>query len=289
MKSLIITGLVLLATLPGQSQIKNSTTAIVKVYGNCGMCEETIEKAADQKKISQADWNEETKMATITYDNSKTNLNAILKKIALAGYDSQEFLALDDAYNKLPACCKYDREKKTVAMVSVPVNNSSETKLNQNNHQHEGMNNAVPDVNQLKAIFDSYFELKDALAQTDAATASTKAKNMEKAIERVKMDLLNHKVHMVWMKVVKGLKDDVISISNSTDIALQRKHFISLSESMYQLAKISKPGETVYYQHCPMANDGNGANWLSKENGIKNPYYGSRMLTCGKTVETIKP
>lgn len=37
-----------------------------------------------------------------------------------------------------------------------------------------------------------------------------------------------------------------------------------------------------------MANDGKSANWLSKENPIKNPYYDSQMLTCGKTVETIK-
>jgi hypothetical protein len=37
-----------------------------------------------------------------------------------------------------------------------------------------------------------------------------------------------------------------------------------------------------------MYNDGKGANWLSKESAIKNPYYGSQMLSCGKTVETIK-
>ena len=37
-----------------------------------------------------------------------------------------------------------------------------------------------------------------------------------------------------------------------------------------------------------MANGGKGANWLSKENAVKNPYYGSQMLTCGSTVETIK-
>jgi len=37
-----------------------------------------------------------------------------------------------------------------------------------------------------------------------------------------------------------------------------------------------------------MYNDGKGANWLSTENGVKNPYYGSQMLNCGKTIETIK-
>jgi len=63
---------------------------------------------------------------------------------------------------------------------------------------------------------------------------------------------------------------------------------MSLSKNMYELIKVSKSETPVYYQHCPMANDGKGANWLSKENAIKNPYYGSQMLTCGSIVETIK-
>jgi hypothetical protein len=30
----------------------------------------------------------------------------------------------------------------------------------------------------------------------------------------------------------------------------------------------------LHLQFCPMAN-GKGANWLNKENAVKNPYYGS--------------
>jgi hypothetical protein len=57
---------------------------------------------------------------------------------------------------------------------------------------------------------------------------------------------------------------------------------------MYELLKVSKLETPVYYQFCPMAKGGKGANWLSKESAIKNPYYGAQMLTCGKVVETIK-
>jgi hypothetical protein len=46
-------------------------------------------------------------------------------------------------------------------------------------------------------------------------------------------------------------------------------------------------GKTVYYQFCPMMNDGNGAYWLSETRDIRNPYYGESMLTCGETVETL--
>jgi hypothetical protein len=57
---------------------------------------------------------------------------------------------------------------------------------------------------------------------------------------------------------------------------------------MYAVAKVYKADETLYYQHCLMYNDGEGANWLSKENTVRNPYFGNAMLTCGKTTETIK-
>ncbi|MFY7963827.1 MAG: mercury transporter, partial [Chitinophagaceae bacterium] len=68
----------------------------------------------------------------------------------------------------------------------------------------------------------------------------------------------------------------------------QRDHFTSLSKNMYELLKAAKANTTVYYQYCPMFNNGKGANWLSKEATIKNPYYGSMMLSCGKVQETIK-
>ncbi len=101
------------------AQIKNSVTETVKVYGNCGMCEKRIEKVGSIKKISKVDWNVDTKIATITYNAKLTNQDAILKRIALSGHDSDKFLAPDDVYNNLHGCCQYDREAK-VAVKTVP-------------------------------------------------------------------------------------------------------------------------------------------------------------------------
>jgi copper chaperone CopZ len=289
MKSiLLMTAVVLLSTTDCQSQIDNAKTETVKVYGNCGMCETAIEKAASKTKISKADWSEETKMAFITYDTKKTTLDEVLKNIALAGYDNQSFLAPDAAYSKLPGCCKYDREKKQTAMITQPAKDIAATTQNHANHQDEAMNNAAQETNQLTAVFDNYFSLKDALVKTDGNVASVKAKDLQTAINAVKMDKLPMDAHTVWMKVLNGLKEDAEHINATKDISHQRDHFMSLSKNMYELIKVAKPVETVYYQFCPMANDGKGANWLSKESGVKNPYYGSQMLTCGKTVETIK-
>ena len=284
----LIAAIILILTNAAQAQIKNAQTATVKVYGNCEMCETTIEKASFSNKISIADWNEKTKMATITYDSQKTNVDAILKNIALAGYDNQSFLAPDAAYNKLSDCCKYKREKKQLTLVVQTAKDITATMQNHANHEQNGMKILTQETTPLTPVFDSYFLLKDALVKTDGNTASAKAKDLQTAINTVKMDQLPMDVHTVWMKIVNDLKEDAEHINSTKDITQQRDHFMRLSTNIYLLIKISKPIEAVYYQFCPMANEGKGANWLSKESGVKNPYYGSQMLTCGKTVETIK-
>ncbi len=265
------------------AQIKNAKTETVKIYGHCHMCEKTIENAGNLKKVASVDWNKDTKMAILTYDSKKTNKDEILKRIALAGYDSESFLAPDVAYAKLPACCQYERENKTTANIEEP-----KMKMNSAESAEHTMSMETKGTNQLKDVFENYFALKDALVQTSGATASEKSALLLTAIKAIKMDKLPMDVHMVWMKVLGDLQEDASHIAETKDVSHQREHFMRLSKSMYALMKVAKNETPTYYQFCPMANDGKGANWLSKDNAIKNPYYGSQMMNCGKTVETIK-
>lgn len=269
---------VLLSFTACNAQIKNSVTETVKVYGNCEMCKAKIEKAGSLKKIAKVDWNEETKMATLTYDAKKTNQDEILKRIALVGYNSDKFLAPNEVYSKLPGCCKYDREAKI----------ADNTKAKEEMPKTAMTNQSSKNESQLKPIFDNYFLLKDALVQTDAKSASQSAATLLSAINTVKMETLKTEEHLVWMKVLKNLTADTKSIADTQEIEKQRNVFNSLSKSVYELIKISKQETPTYLQHCPMANDGKGADWLSKEDIVKNPYYGSMMLSCGKVTETIK-
>lgn len=276
---ILVAIIVLLSYTSCNAQIKNQKTETVKIYGNCGMCKSTIEKAGNMKNQANVDWNKETKMATISYDSIKTSKAEILKRIALAGYDSDSFLAPDDTYTNLPSCCQYERAKE----VSSTIDMSSKDHLEHSNKMTERQ-----EKNPLSAVFDTYFAIKDALVKTDGNTASAKATELLSAINEVKMETLKMDVHMVWMKVLENLKEDAEHIAVTKDASHQRDHFITLSKSLYEVMKLSKQETPIYYQFCPMANDGKGANWLSKEETIKNPYYGSQMLSCGKTVETLK-
>jgi hypothetical protein len=142
--------------------------------------------------------------------------------------------------------------------------------------------------NELMPIFEKYFEVKDALVKTDGKSASSKAKELTSAIKSVNMEKLTLEQHEVWMKVQADLAEDAEHISDTKDAKHQRDHFATLSTAIYKLQKVSKTAAPVYYQFCPMANGGKGANWLSEDKSIKNPYYGSQMMSCGKTIETIQ-
>ena len=265
------------------AEIKNAKVETVHIYGNCSICKKTIESAANVKDIVQVEWNKDTKMAILTFDEKKTNQQEILKRIALAGYDSDIFLAPDNVYAKLEPCCQYERTGKVVAKVEdiKPVILAVEEKVVM------PILAAKIQEEHLKEVFDSYFAVKDALVKTDGNLAATKAAYLLNSINSVKMESLTKEENVEWMKVMKDLVFDAEHISETKDAGHQRDHFTSLSKNMYSVMKVSKQETPTYYQFCPMANKGKGANWLSKENIVKNPYYGSQMLGCGKVVETI--
>tara|TARA_R110002124_G_scaffold198720_1_gene365594 strand:+ start:172 stop:1023 length:852 start_codon:yes stop_codon:yes gene_type:complete len=283
MKSIkiLIAIVLLLSPVLLRAEIKNKSTENVKVLGACALCKDGIETAAFQKNISEASWDKDSKMALVTFDNKKTSLDAVLKNIALAGYDNKHYLAPEDAYAKLPNCCKYERSVQKEAILDTKMEPDHSTMAH-----HE--KSVEADSDPLKPVLDAYYAVKDALVNSDGNAASLKATSLVKAIKAVKMGELGSEQHMVWMKVMKDLDFDADHISETKDLGHQRDHFSSLSENMYKLIKSGNPSEAVYYQHCPMAKDGKGANWLSQIPVIKNPYYGAMMLGCGKTTETIK-
>lgn len=85
-------------------------TSVFKVWGNCEMCKETIEKSLAIDGIIKSDWNTDSKLMTVSYDEKKINLDQIQQKIASVGYDTEKFKGDDTAYNSLHECCQYERK-----------------------------------------------------------------------------------------------------------------------------------------------------------------------------------
>ena len=92
---------------------ENTVNESFKVYGNCGMCEKTIEGALkDIDGIYSADWDRQTKMMAVSYDKTKHNQREIKEKISKVGYDTEDTKSTAETYDQLPACCHYDRPEK---------------------------------------------------------------------------------------------------------------------------------------------------------------------------------
>ena len=106
-KVLSIAGMFLFGAL---SVFAENKTEKIEVKGNCGMCEKRIEKAAmSVDGVSKADWNKETKLLELVFDDTKTDLDKVELAIAKVGHDTPKHKASTEVYEKLPDCCKYDR------------------------------------------------------------------------------------------------------------------------------------------------------------------------------------
>ena len=157
------------------------------------------------------------------------------------------------------------------------------------NAKMESMKTDPAFSDQLTCVYKAYLPLKDAFIASDAGEVSRTAKEVAKALEGVKMELLKGDAHMEWMKQLKTLNGIIQAISQQKNIDQQRQEFSNFNLAFYQSIKtFGLKDATAYYQYCPMANNDQGAYWLSDSKEIRNPYLGEAMLTCGETKETLQ-
>ncbi|MCV9929753.1 DUF3347 domain-containing protein [Flavobacterium sp. LS1R49] len=123
-------------------------------------------------------------------------------------------------------------------------------------------------------LLSKYYSIKNALVKSDARAASEAIINLQKEIKAE--DAFKEK---------NDLNTAVDKLAKANSIEKQRAVFNDVSIAMWQLvSSTEKVSQPVYYQYCPMKK----AYWLSSETVIKNPYFGSAMLTCGNVFQTKK-
>jgi len=141
---------------------------------------------------------------------------------------------------------------------------------------------------QLKEVYYDYINLKDALVKEDSKGSSKNATTLLSNLGKIDMKLLKDEAHNHWMSLIDEIKSSTTSIAGSQDIKTQRNHFKHLSSNLIKVVQIFGVKEKVYIEFCPMADNNNGAYWLSKEEQILNPYFGDAMLKCGEVKQTLE-
>jgi hypothetical protein len=164
-----------------------------------------------------------------------------------------------------------------------------------NNHDHGGMNenrevsvNAGEAKGDLSLILDDYFSLNKNLVQDDASGAAKASEDLISSLKDLKTSGLSNDQQKETDEIMESAVENAEHINrNAENIKHQREHLVSLSIDIKDLIAIVGTSQKLYEDFCPMADNNNGAIWISDIEAIRNPYMGSKMPECGKIQNTI--
>lgn len=135
-----------------------------------------------------------------------------------------------------------------------------------------------------KQIVVDYMVLKDALVATNKEDAAKTGKKLESTLKGFKVASYTSEQQRELKDIITDATEHAEHIGKS-EMDHQREHFKILSKDITDMVAITGTDTTLYQQFCPMYDKGSA--WLSMEKEIKNPYYGSKMMACGKVQKEI--
>jgi Cu(I)/Ag(I) efflux system membrane fusion protein len=139
---------------------------------------------------------------------------------------------------------------------------------------------------QLGTVVEAYLPMKDQLVATKLADR-TLLTSLKETLAKVDMMQVKGDAHVYWMKQMEAMKGHANTLLKKDDVETQREQFGFLSQALINALTAFGVDGTYYVQHCPMAFDNTGANWLSNEEQIRNPYFGDIMLKCGTVTDEL--
>ncbi|HEY1010513.1 MAG TPA: DUF3347 domain-containing protein [Daejeonella sp.] len=163
-----------------------------------------------------------------------------------------------------------------IACASVSCNQTADSNKKNTADSASVSSTSIADIKDenTQQVYNHYLTLKDVLVSSDFPAAKEAAKELAFALSKV--DGCENTAALAG------------KISNAKDLKEQRVHFTALSSDVIALMKHADVNSgTLFVQYCPMANEGEGAYWLSAEKEVMNPYYGDEMLNCGEVKDTL--
>lgn len=146
-----------------------------------------------------------------------------------------------------------------------------------------------PFTSPANGILHIYLHLKNAFVNDNDKAAASTANEMVKVLSAFDKRILREDERAQFENIADSIKEQAENIGlNTGNIKHQREYFDMISKAIYSLIKTFAAGQQIYVNYCPMYNDHKGAIWLSETNEIRNPYFGSAMLTCGNVTEIIQ-
>lgn len=144
----------------------------------------------------------------------------------------------------------------------------------------------------LTSLVADYYGLKDAFVATNVARVDSAASKMLSSADALtaylKEDSANGATLKPYLDTISSETKNLLATKDET-CEKKRIPFSKISDQLCtMLKKADVKNAGIYQQHCPMAFDDKGGNWLSNESEIKNPYFGKKMLECGDVTDSLK-
>ncbi|MDY7396774.1 DUF3347 domain-containing protein [Aureibaculum sp. 2210JD6-5] len=156
------------------------------------------------------------------------------------------------------------------------------------NHEKMNTSNDMMDVNSqnsgVQKVLADYMALKDALVETDKDKAAKAGNKLNNTLSEFDISGFTAEQQKELKDIIADAKEHAEHIGKS-EMDHQREHFKTLSKDIMDMVSITGTVNTLYQQFCPMYDGGSA--WLSMNEEIRNPYYGSKMLKCGKVQKEI--
>jgi len=177
----------------------------------------------------------------------------------------------------LTISCKDANQKEATTTLD------NETQLETTKNSNDMAMNDSQESN-AEVILKDYFNLKDALVNDDQAEAKDLGMSLSKSLSSFDTSIYSDKEQTEIQIITKNAQKHAEEISKN-EIASQREHFKVLSKNITDMVAITGTEVRLYEQFCPMYDGGTA--WLSTKEEIRNPYFGSQMLKCGKVQREI--
>ncbi len=165
-----------------------------------------------------------------------------------------------------------NKNEETTTVMDEEMNSEDQTDSTGTSNLEEVINVQFKETT-TQAAFEHYIGVKSALVASDNTEAQKHANMLLESLKEVKAE--------------QTLLDATQQLADATDINKQREAFSKITKGMEVVLTGAVSSGEIYKQFCPMAFDGKGDYWYSSSSEIRNPYFGDKMLKCGRVEEVI--
>ncbi|MBK8710434.1 MAG: DUF3347 domain-containing protein [Niastella sp.] len=144
----------------------------------------------------------------------------------------------------------------------------------------------------IDAVITAYLSAKDGLAKEDTSIAKTATATMIAALDAIDMKELakdSNAIIETAQASINDVKANAESLLRQTNIDEMRRDFSALTDMMYPafFSAVNYEGRRLYFYHCNMAFNNQGANWITNVTEPNNPYMGGSTPDCSELKDSI--